>query len=207
MKQNKTNYTKIIGLTGGIATGKSTVTKILKELGYVVIDADKIAREVVEPYKPAYLDIVKEFGKEILDENKQIDRKKLAEIIFKDVQKRRKLNQIVHPRVIQEMLNKIKQFCDENKIIFLDIPLLIEEKSILEKQGLKFDEIWLVYADEENQLSRLIKRDKLDIESALNRISAQMPITEKLKIVDVVIDNNRGISELKDQIRKLLNRY
>lgn len=207
MKQNKTNYTKIIGLTGGIATGKSTVTKILKELEYVVIDADKIAREVVEPYKPAYLDIVKEFGKEILDENKQIDRKKLAEIIFKDVQKRRKLNQIVHPRVIQEMINKIKQFCDENKIIFLDIPLLIEEKAILEKQGLKFDEIWLVYADEKNQLSRLIKRDKLDIESALNRISAQMPMTEKLKIADVVIDNNRGISELKDQIIKLLNRY
>ncbi|WP_069649201.1 dephospho-CoA kinase [Caloranaerobacter ferrireducens] len=207
MKQNRTSNTKIIGLTGGIATGKSTVTKLLKELGYIVIDADKIAREVVEVGKPAYLDIVKEFGRDILEENNQIDRKKLGEIIFKDVEKRRKLNQIVHPRIIQEMINKIKQFCDGNKVIFLDIPLLIEEKNILEKQGLKFDEIWLVYADEENQLSRLIERDKLDMESALNRIRAQMPMTEKLKIADVVIDNNRGISELKDQIIKLLNRY
>ncbi|WP_427338945.1 dephospho-CoA kinase [Caloranaerobacter sp. DY30410] len=207
MKQNKVNYAKIIGLTGGIATGKSTVAKLLKEFGYVVIDADKIAREVVDVGKMAYLDIVKEFGKDILQENGQIDRKKLGEIIFKDEEKRRKLNQIVHPMVIQEMINKIKQFSDGNKVIFLDIPLLIEEKNILEKQGLKFDEIWLVYADEEKQLSRLIERDKLDMESALNRIRAQMPMTEKLKIADVIIDNNRGISELKDQIIKLLNRY
>ncbi|KPU27832.1 dephospho-CoA kinase [Caloranaerobacter sp. TR13] len=207
MKQNKANHIKIIGITGGIATGKSTVTNLLKELGYIVIDADKIAREVVEVGKIAYLDIIKEFGKGILQENKQIDRKKLGEIIFKDVEKRRKLNQIIHPRIIQEMINKTNQYSDGNKVIFLDIPLLIEEKNILEKQGLKFDEIWLVYADEENQLSRLIERDKLDMENALDRIRAQMPMTEKLKIADIIIDNNRGISELKDQIIKLLNRY
>lgn len=207
MKQNKPSNTKIIGLTGGIATGKSTVTKILKELGYIVIDADKIARDVVDKRKPAYLDIVKEFGKDILNENNQIDRKKLGEIIFKDAEKRRKLNQIVHPRVIQEMIDKIKQFSKENKIIFLDIPLLIEEKNILESQGLKFDEIWVVYANKENQLNRLIKRDKLNIDSALNRISAQMPITEKLKFADVIIDNNDGITELRDKIVELLERY
>lgn len=207
MKQNKLSNTKIIGLTGGIATGKSTVTKILKELGYIVIDADKIARDVVDKGKPAYLDIIKEFGKDILNENNQIDRKKLGEIIFKDAEKRGKLNQIVHPRVIQEMIDKIKQFSKENKIIFLDIPLLIEEKNILERQGLKFDEIWVVYANKENQLNRLIKRDKLNIDSALKRISAQMPMTEKLKFADVIIDNNDGITELRDKIVELLERY
>ncbi|SHH85922.1 dephospho-CoA kinase [Caloranaerobacter azorensis DSM 13643] len=207
MRQNKKKYTKIIGLTGGIATGKSTVTRLLREFGYVVIDADKIAKEVVDVGKRAYLDIVKEFGEDILDENNEIDRKRLGEIIFKDEKKRKKLNQIVHPIVIQEMIDKIEQFSDDKDVIFLDIPLLIEEKNMLEKQGLKFDEIWLVYADEEKQLSRLIKRDKLDMKSALNRIRAQMPMTEKLKVADVIIDNNRGINELKNQIMRLLNRY
>ncbi|KGG81205.1 dephospho-CoA kinase [Caloranaerobacter azorensis H53214] len=207
MRQNKKKYTRIIGLTGGIATGKSTVTRLLREFGYVVIDADKIAKEVVDVGKRAYLDIVKEFGEDILDENNRIDRKRLGEIIFKDEKKRKKLNQIVHPIVIQEMIDKIKQLSYDKDVIFLDIPLLIEGKNMLEKHGLKFDEIWLVYADEEKQLSRLIKRDKLDMKSALNRIRAQMPMTEKLKVANVIIDNNRGIDELKNQIVRLLNRY
>ncbi|WP_204260310.1 dephospho-CoA kinase [Caloranaerobacter azorensis] len=118
----------MIGLTGGIATGKSTVTRLLREFGYVVIDADKIAKEVVDVGKRAYLDIVKEFGEDILDENNRIDRKRLGEIIFKDEKKRRKLNQIVHPIVIQEMIDKIEQLSDDKDVIFLDIPLLIEEK-------------------------------------------------------------------------------
>ncbi|MBS4537200.1 dephospho-CoA kinase [Clostridium sp. D2Q-11] len=200
MKRNKF---KLIGLTGGIATGKSTVSKIIREKGYPVIDADSVAREVVEINKPAYKDIVETFGTEVLKEDKSIDREMLGDIIFKDQEYRSKLNSIVHPRVYQRIKEYINEF--ENKgyeLIFIDIPLLIEVKDKIKKEGIYFDEIWLIYADEETQLKRLIERDKFDREEATIRINSQIPIDEKRKYCDTIIDNT---NDIKDTIKQVEN--
>lgn len=197
MIQNSKKNKKIIGLTGGIATGKSTVSKYLITKGYIVIDADIIAREVVEIGKPAYQDIVKAFGEEILNSDCTINRPKLGEIIFKNIEYREKLNNIVHPRVTEEMKRKVEEYLENNKVVFLDIPLLIEGRSRIEDRGLKFDEVWLVYSDEMTQLERLMARDNLSREQAYNRINAQMSIKEKKKYADVIIDNSGDPENLK----------
>lgn len=194
---------KIIGLTGGIATGKSTASSILIEMGYLVIDADKIARQVVEVGKPAYEEIVKVFGKGILDDENNIDRKKLASLIFKDSAMRKKLNAIVHPHIFQEMKDKIEQYKDQ-RVIFLDVPLLIEELDKFKEYEIDLDDIWLVYVDENTQLDRLIKRDKINREEAIRKIRTQISIEEKKKYVTKIIDNRKDINNLKEQITKLL---
>lgn len=203
MTQNR-NSVKIIGLTGGIATGKSTVTKILLNKGCKVIDADKIARDVVEIGKQAYDDIVEKFGKCILNEDLTINRKKLGNIIFKSRKKRELLNKIVHPKVVDEIKRQIQILSGDNNVVFLDIPLLIEELNELSSQGLRVDEIWLVYADEEIQLRRLMERDNLNREEAINRIRSQISIVEKKKYADVIIDNSNGLVELEQCINNLL---
>lgn len=206
MIRNNKRKVKIIGITGGISTGKSTASDILRKKGYPVIDADKIAREVVMVGKPAYNDIVNEFGKDVLNPDLTINREKLANIVFNDSQKRLILNNIVHPRVIQEMKNYINKYSKDNNIVFLDIPLLIEEKDKLKETGIIPNEIWLVYTDEDTQLQRLMDRDKIDVESALNRIKAQMPISEKVMYADVVIDNTKSLSNLEKEIDMALER-
>ncbi len=189
------NKTKIIGLTGGIATGKSTVSAILKCKGFKVIDADIIAREVVEIGKSAYNDIVSAFGRQILNEDLTINRSKLGDIIFHDSESRNKLNSIVHPRVTKEILRQINKYSKNNNVIFLDIPLLIEQKEKL--KDLLIDEIWLVYTSQEIQIKRLIKRDNIDFDKASVKIRTQIPIDEKRKYADVIIDNTNDISALK----------
>lgn len=201
MSQNKT---KLIGLTGGIATGKSTVSNIIKKLGYKVIDADKIAKDVVEIGKPAYKEIIDVFGKGILDDQHNINRKKLGSIIFKDHLMRKKLNNIVHPYVfegIEELIDKYK----EEDIIFLDLPLLIEEMDKINDYGIYFDEIWLVYVDEITQLDRLIKRDLISREEGIRRIKAQMPMELKREYATRVIDNRKDIKNLEEQIEKIMD--
>ncbi|WP_202710710.1 dephospho-CoA kinase [Sporosalibacterium faouarense] len=206
MIQSK-NQGKVIGLTGGIATGKSTASKYLVEKGYSVIDADVLAREVVDVGRPAYEDILKEFGDKILNEDLTINRTKLGGIIFNSEELRKKLNSIVHPRVTDEMkMQKIKELKD-NKLVFLDIPLLIEVRTHLKKEGLDFDEIWLVYIDEETQLQRLMKRDGIDRLQAFKKIKAQMSINEKKKYADVIIDNSGSISDLEKKLDSLLEKY
>src|SRR5699024_5334630 len=195
---------KIIGITGGIATGKSTVTKYLIELGYEVIDADKIAREVVEKGKVAYEEIVEYFGVDILKKDGGIDRKKLGEIIFNDKTKRIKLNSIVHPQVINVINKKINLYCKNNNILFIDIPLLIENIDSFNECGLYFHEIWLIYLEEKEQIKRLMKRDSLSLEESEIRISAQMPIKLKKKYADRIIDNSKNVNCLYDQVRKLI---
>ncbi len=206
MIQNKCKTKKIIGLTGGISTGKSTVSNIIQKRGIPVIDADIIAREVVQVGNPAYLDIVKEFGNSILNEDFSINRIKLGEIIFNNTESRMKLNRIVHPRVVKEMIKQANNRLDESNVVFLDIPLLIEERLVLEKMGLKVDEIWLVYVDEETQVNRLITRDNINTEIAYSKIISQMPIDEKKKFSDVIIDNSGNIEDLNKRVNELLKK-
>lgn len=198
------NNCKIIGLTGGIATGKSTVSNLLIEKGYKLIDADKIAREVVEIDKPAYLKIVEEFGESILLEDKTIDRKALGNIIFNDNFFREKLNQITHPHIFKTIKLNIHKLCKEESIIFLDIPLLFEQFDLLKEYDIRFNEIVLVYVDEKTQIERLVNRDFISKEQAINKIRSQMPIVEKRSRSSKTIDNTGDIENLKKQVDILL---
>ncbi|MED1793285.1 dephospho-CoA kinase [Brevibacillus nitrificans] len=190
----------ILGLTGGIATGKSTVTGMLRERGIPVIDADQIAREVVEPGKPAYEAIVRHFGREILLEDGQIDRKKLGEVVFSDETERQKLNAIVHPEVRRVMREEAEAAeAGGAEIVFMDIPLLFESKlqHMVEK-------IAVVYAPADMQLARMIERDELEEEQAQKRLRAQFPIDQKKSEADFLIDNSASREETVKQVEQML---
>ena len=200
MQQNRA---KIIGLTGGIATGKSTASNIIKELGYLVIDADKIARDIVEIGEPAYKEIVNNFGKDIVFQDGNLNRKKLGYIVFNNDKKRETLNRITHPHIKKAIKKSIDKNIEKN-IIFVDIPLLIEGIDSYDQYGIYFDEIWLVYIDEESQINRLMKRDSIKRDEAINKIKAQMPIEEKVKYATRIIDNRGDISYLYKQLRDII---
>lgn len=189
------NRTKIIGITGGISTGKSTVSKILTDKGFKVIDADVIAREVLNVGEDAYREVLEFFGEGILQSDKSIDRLALGRQIFKDKTLRKKLNEITHPHIMR----KIKKKIDENrnqKLIFLDIPLLIEVYNNLIDYKITIDEIWLIYCNKKTQIKRLMKRDGIDYEFAKNKVEAQMDIEEKKKYVDKIICNMKDKEDL-----------
>jgi dephospho-CoA kinase len=190
----------IVGLTGGIATGKSTVTGMLRERGIPVIDADQIAREVVEPGKPAYMAIVRHFGSDILLPDGQIDRKKLGEIVFSDEAKRQKLNAIVHPEV-RRVMRQEAEAAEKNgaEIVFMDIPLLYESKL-----QYMVEKIAVVYAPPDMQLARMMERDELDEEQAQKRLRAQFPIDQKKQEADFLIDNSHTREETERQVEVLL---
>lgn len=199
IKEND-DMTMIIGLTGGIASGKSTVSEMLKKRGIPVIDADLIAREVVEVGKKAYTEIVNAFGKEILNEDLTINRARLGSIVFQNEDKRKKLNSIVHPEVRLEMKRRQEQLISEGaKAVVLDIPLLFES-------NLKHlvDKVIVVYTGEKNQLERLMKRNNFSKEEALSRINAQMPLKEKVKFADAVINNDGTLEETEQQLENIL---
>ncbi|MED4203100.1 dephospho-CoA kinase [Neobacillus mesonae] len=192
--------TLIVGLTGGIASGKSTVSNMLKEMKITVIDADVEARLAVQNGEPAYIKIVAEFGREILLPNGEIDRPKLGSIIFHQEEKRQLLNQIVHPEVRRQMNEKIDQAKNANEeVIVLDIPLLFESKLTF-----MVEKTILVYVDEETQLKRLMERNNLSPADAKARINSQMPLTEKVSLSDAIIDNNGTMEETKNQLMKTL---
>lgn len=192
----------IIGLTGGIATGKSTASLILSEEGIPVIDADIISREVVMPGEVAYDKIVAFFGNEILLANKTINRVRLGEIIFNDSEKRLKLNEIVHPAVRSEMKKQAKLHLNAgHSLVIMDIPLLFESKLTH-----MVDETWLIYTHPDIQLKRLMERDGYTEEQALSRINSQMPIDEKKELADVVIENNDTKAQLKQKLLSLLQK-
>ncbi|MCF6459651.1 dephospho-CoA kinase [Clostridium sp. Cult3] len=198
------NDCKIIGLTGGIATGKTTVTEMLINKGFKVIDADKIARQVVEVGSPAYEEIVTYFGESILNEDKTIDRKKLGDLIFKDETRRKKLNNIIHPYILETIKNRITEYKKREKIIFIDVPLLIEEIDKFREYEIIFDEIWLVYADKTTQLNRLIRRDNIGEEEAIHRVRAQIPMEMKRAYATKIIDNRGDIKSLGKQLDYIL---
>jgi dephospho-CoA kinase len=187
----------LLAVTGGIATGKSTVSRILGELGAPLIDFDLLARQVVEPVKPAWKEIVEYFGKEVVQADGQIDRKRLSEIVFQDVEKRKKLEGITHPRIFEEFDRQVKEIAsrDPDAIIQAGIPLLIE----LNLQN-RFDQVLLVYAPQETQIDRSMKRDRISREAAKNILKAQMPIDEKLRLADFVIHNEGSREDTRKQV-------
>ncbi len=193
----------IIGLTGGIASGKSTVSALLQEKGYTIIDADLAARMVVEVGQPAYLAIVEAFGKGILQENGQIDRAGLGAIIFNDQTKRNLLNGIVHPAVRSMMLSHKDEAVENGKqTIIMDIPLLFESDLTW-----MVDRTIVVTVEKDVQLSRLMKRNKMTEEEAASRISSQLPLREKVEKADAVIDNNGSVEDTLKQVEELLTAW
>lgn len=193
----------IIGLTGSIASGKSTISLMFDDLNMNVIDADKISREVVRPHEQAYKDIVNYFGKEILREDDTIDRKVLGEIVFHNQEKLNVLNSFVHPRIREQMIDKrdflIKK---EERVIILDIPLLFENDLV------DFvDYTIVVYVDEVTQIKRLMEREEFTKEEALNRIQLQMSLEEKKKLADAIIDNNGTKYDSFMQLQNILKSW
>ena len=187
----------IIGLTGGIASGKSTVARMLEEKGAHLIDADKLAREAVEPGLPAWQSIVDWLGESILLPDRSIDRAGLANFVFNDRKKLQKLNSIVHPWVGSRLLaisEEIQQSEPEAVIVY-DIPLLIEA-------GMQqmVDHVLLVYVPREVQIERLWQRDRLGRAEAELRLEAQMPLEEKRKYADTIIDNSGSPDETARQV-------
>ncbi len=191
----------VAGLTGGIASGKSTVSAILESAGAIIIDADHIAREVVKKDKPAWHKIVEHFGRDILLPGGEINRPLLGDIVFNNPVKKEILNDIVHPFVKAETHKRLEQIerATPRTVVILDVPLLIEAGM---HKGLP--EVIVVYAPEHIQLQRLRQRDNLSEIDALARIRSQMPIEEKKKLASIVIDN----TGIKDKTRKAtLNIY
>jgi len=205
MKQNNEPY--IIIITGSIGTGKSTAVDIIKKLGYDVLDSDKIVHEGYNVGRKMYDEVLNFFGKGIIDCDGKINRQKLGNIVFSDKEKLIKLNDIVHKFVIEELINGVKS-CDGN-VIFLDIPLVLEEKKNLVKFGLYYDEIWLVYVNLNLQKERLKNRalsENKKPDDVLKIIEKQIPIEMKKSMVDEVLFNEGTIEELKSQIEKLLKK-
>ncbi|MFW6256930.1 MAG: dephospho-CoA kinase [Bacillota bacterium] len=193
----------IIGLTGGIASGKTTAARFLEELGAYIINADQVSRLIMQPQKKGYREVVEEFGQKILDQKGEIDRSKLGEIIFSDPRKRKKLEEITHPLIIAEMKAKIKKLKEEGKDpIVLEIPLLFETG--MEQM---VDQVWVVYVDETTQLDRLQNRNDLSRPEAQKRINSQMSLEEKSKRADIVVDNNGDKQDLKNEITTLWEKH
>ncbi|QCX32507.1 dephospho-CoA kinase [Caloramator sp. E03] len=191
---------KIIGLTGGIASGKSYVSEILKSKGIPVIDADAISREIVNKGSEALKEIESEFGKEILNEDGTLNRKKLGCIVFSDKNKLETLNRIMHPKIIKEISERVEKIKSEGfKLCFIDAALLIET-------GLYriTDIVILVYVDRQTQVERLIKRDNISLIEAEKRIESQMSFKEKMKYSHYIIDNNGSREYTKQQICKII---
>lgn len=181
-----------IGLTGGIGSGKSTVSAILSQKGISIIDADKIAKALLQPGTKTYEEVEDYFG--------TTDRKSLGAMVFSQEGKRQKLNAIMHPAIRQEILDQIQTYQQQGeKIIVVDAPLLIESRMYD-----MVDKIWLVCVDVETQIERVMKRDQGTREEALQRIEAQMPLEEKKKYADVIIENNRTVEALEKIITMLL---
>lgn len=191
----------IIGLTGSIASGKSTVSNMLKALGYPIIDADIVARVVVEQGTKTLKMITEVFGQEVIAEDGSLNRGKLGEIIFSSPSKRKQLNDIIHPAIRAEMLRQKEQLLkDGHPTIIMDIPLLFESKlqSYVEK-------ILVVTVTEEMQLERLMARNNFTLEEAKARIQSQLPLSIKEKEADAVIYNNGTLESTEQQLRKILS--
>ena len=190
----------IVGLTGGIGSGKSTVTRMFKDEGAYVIDFDHLACLVVEPDKPAWRDIIDYFGPGVLSSDRTLNRSALAEIVFSDEKSRKALEGLTHPRIFEEgdaLINAIKRE-DPSSVVIMDIPLLFEFD--LNK---RFDKIILVYVTIAIQIERVVKRDGLSTEEVEKRLNAQIPIEEKRALSDYIIDNKGSINDTKDQVRKV----
>lgn len=192
----------IIGLTGGIVGGKSTVASMFKDLGAKIVDADKLGHSIILPHRPAWEKIIRLFGKDILRNDLTIDREKLSKIVFTNQALLKKLNKITHPEIIK-LIKKEINFAEnkthnQEKILIIDAALIYEVK-----MDRLMDKIIVVYINEDEQVKRLTKRNNLSKEEALQRIKSQMPMKDKVKIADYVIDNSNSLDKTKKQIEKI----
>lgn len=190
----------LVGLTGSIATGKSTAARILKGMDCTLVDADQIARDVVRPSSPGLEALCRRFGRDILHESGELNRSCLGKIVFHDPKARALLNDILHPLIIGRLQEDIQKHRSESKqIVFVDVPLLFET-------GLDamMDYVVVVYVDEATQLKRLMGRDNLSREEAMQRMAAQMSVADKARKADFVIDNRGMVEETEQQVRVLL---
>ncbi|RED56536.1 dephospho-CoA kinase [Cohnella lupini] len=188
-----------IGLTGGIATGKSTVAKLLTERGAILIDLDGIAREIVEPGQPSLVAVSERFGQAVIQEDGRLDRKKLGSLVFADPAERKALEAILHP-AIRAVMKERMAYHEKNspdRLVVVDVPLLFE--SGLESY---FQRIMVVYVSREEQLNRLIERDKMTAPEALKRLEAQMDIEDKKRKADILIDNGGSLARTEEQIER-----
>ena len=195
MKQNK----MIIGITGSIGTGKSTVSNYLISKGYSVVDADKISKGAYNVGSNGYKAILEVFGEEILNSNGEVDRKKIKKIVFDNSNMLQRLNMAIHPIIINEIEKEIEILLESQNVVFLDAPLLIETE--LHK---KVDKIIVVACDKNEQINRIIKRDKITADMAISIINSQMSIDEKLKFADYVVYNNSTIENLYSQVEEII---
>jgi dephospho-CoA kinase len=190
----------LVGLTGGIATGKSTVSNMLRGLGAEIIDADLVARQVVEPGQPAWREIVEEFGRDVLSPDGTLDRKKLGAIVFADPDRRKRLEAITHPAIRARVKARVDELAARGfaGIVFYDAAILIEA---LGHQDM--DRIVVVMTDEATQVARLRGRDGTDDAEGRRRIASQMPLAEKAKLADHVIDNSGDREATAEQVRRV----
>ncbi len=188
----------VVGLTGGIASGKSTVSKILRELGAEIIDSDVIAHELTRPGSGCYDQILEVFGGGFLNPDGTLNRRRLGRRVFDRPDELRRLNSILHPAVIgivKQVIQDASARASPPEVLVVDAPLLIEAGMVP-----MVDVVWVVKVDESTQMERLIARDRLSLDEALSRIRAQMPLQEKIKFADVVIDNSGTIEETERQV-------
>lgn len=191
---------KIIGLTGGLASGKSTVSKLFKRVGIPVVDADNVYKELSKPGKTLYNKLIAEFSEEIVGADYTIDWKKLARIVFADEAKRLRLNEITHPTVKNEIENLLKQAkAADEAIVVVEVPLLYEAG-----YQTVFDEIIVVTIDQTNQIRRLMARNSIDRATAIQRIDSQMPLEQKVKLATYVIDNSSDFHKTELQFYEIL---
>jgi dephospho-CoA kinase len=193
---------KLVGLTGGIASGKSTVAKILQDLGAAIVNADDLAREVVLPGREAWKEVVAAFGVDILQTDQNLDRQKLRTLIFNQPEARKRLESIIHPRVRALAEERIRQYGAAGyPVVIYEVPLLFEGKL---QEWLR--PVILVACNLETQTARLQKRDHLARADAEKHIAAQMSLTEKRRLADYVIENNGSLADLERQTRQILEK-
>lgn len=191
----------LVGLTGGIATGKSSVAALFRCMGIEVIDADLVAREVVEPGKKAWKKIRKEFGPVVFHADGQLNRTALGQIVFSQPDKRRVLNSITHPEIYKSIFFKcMRLLFTGHQFAVIDLPLLYESKKMVKY----LHKVVVVACEPSQQIERLMRRDSITEEDALLRINAQMPLEEKCKLADYVIDNSHGTSETEVQTKAII---
>ena len=190
----------ILGLTGGIGTGKSTVAKMLREKNIPVVDTDSISKEIIE-YPEIIEKIKAEISSKIFNNENKLDRKKLSEIVFENKDKLKKLNEIMHPVILKKMWEEVEKLKKDYKIIVVDIPLLFEIN--MEKE---VDKILLIYASKEIQLKRIMERDGRTREEAIKIINSQMPLYKKREKSDYIIQNNDSLEKLKKNLDKVVQK-
>lgn len=190
---------KVIGLTGGIASGKSTVSELLSVFGFKVVDADKAAREAVKKGSKGLAQVREVFGDEAIDENGEMNRRYMGDLVFNHPEKRLELNAIIHPIVRDIMEEEKQEYLKQGYNVIMDIPLLFENE--LENT---VDEVWVVYTSESIRMDRLMQRNNLSLEDAKARVYSQISIDKKSRMADHVIDNLGDKLELKQNLERLL---